>query len=211
MWSNHTDYKTLHVALQQRQQAAATDKSGASIKLNYSALFSDKEDPAIGNGEITVVEFFDYQCPFCKAEAANLTRLVAEDKHVRVVFKQFPVVGGPGSMTAAKAALAAMAQGKFASLHDALMKDNTPEPQLTDNQIFDLAAKAGLDVDRLKQDMATPDIAMKIASSTSLGREIGITGTPALVIGNRLINGMIPYDALKATVAGERNHTQTNG
>jgi len=203
----------MSAALQQKQQAAALEKSSAAIKANAQALFAAAEDPVIGNpvGDVTVVEFFDYQCPYCKAEAENLTRLVAEDNHVRVVFKQFPVVGGPGSMTAAKAALAAIAQGKYANLHNALMKDKTPERQLTDNQIYALAGTAGLDVDRLKRDMATPDFAMKIAASMTLGRDIGITGTPALVIGGRVINGMVPYDALKGIVADERTHTKTNG
>ncbi len=196
----------MSAVLQQRQQAAAAGRAGAAIKANHAALFADKTDPVTGNrdGDLTIVEFFDFQCPFCKAEAPSLARLVAEDGHIRMVYKQYPVIGGPGSMTAAKAALAAVKQHKYRAFHEALMKDKTREGELSEKKILDAAKSAGLDVEKLRHDMAAPEVAAKVGADLALGRAIGISGTPALIIGDHLVAGAVPYPELTQLIAQAR-------
>ena len=193
---------------QKRQQAARAEQAREAIVRDRAALLADPTDPVVGNpsAAVTVVEFFDAECPFCKREAPALKRLYAEDPSVRVVYKDFPILG-PGSVAAAKAALAAMRQGRYEVFHDALMADATPEHQLSEPRILAIARSSGLDVARLRRDMAAPEIAAKIAANIDLARKLGITGTPGVIIlgpgpnSGRLLPGAISLAALKTAVA----------
>ncbi|WP_158240842.1 DsbA family protein [Telmatospirillum siberiense] len=208
------DYLTSHPeilmemsqALRQKQQTEAQEKAHAGIARNHAAIFDDASDPVGGNpaGQVTIVEFFDAECPFCKRVSPDLERLTRENNDVRIVFKEFPILGA-GSVTAARAALASMKQGKYDAFHHALMADTTPEHQLAEPHIMDLARSSGLDVERLKQDMTAPDIEAKIAANKSLAQTLGITGTPGLIIGDRLTPGAMPYDAMVQAVAAARS------
>ena len=182
-----------------RQADQARDQA---VVKHLAAIDHNPGDPVWGNpkGTVTIAEWFDYQCPFCKAEAPVLARLVKADPHVRVVEKMFPVIGGPGSVIAAKAALASMRQGKFVAFHAALLADHTPEDHLDEARIMAIAKSVGLDVARLKHDMAAPGIMARISANLTLAREIGITATPGLVIGDHLDVGFLPYARLKALV-----------
>ncbi|MDR3438195.1 DsbA family protein [Telmatospirillum sp.] len=188
-----------------RQQAAQMEQSRQALAGAHAALFDDATDPVAGNpaGGVTVVEFFDAECPFCKKVAPDLERLIAENSDIRVVYKEYPILG-PGSVTAAKAALAAVRQGKYEAFHNALMADATPEHQLTEALILEIAKQRGLDVKRLTSDMQAPEIAAKITANVTLARQIGVNGTPALIIGDRLIPGAMPYDALVQAVSEVR-------
>ncbi len=207
------DYLTRHpevlmemsAALRQKQRAAMEEKAKQALADNHAALFDDPADPVVGNpkGDVTVIEFFDAECPYCKKLAPDLRRLMAVDPGVKLIYKEFPILG-PGSMAAAKAALAARRQGKYEAFHDALMADATPEHQLAEPRILQIAKAAGLDVARLKTDMASPEIAAKIAANIDLARKIGLTGTPGLIIGGSLVPGAMPYEALKQAVAEAR-------
>lgn len=158
--------------------------------------------PIAGNpaGSVTVVEFFDIQCPYCKEMAGRLQALTSDDPDVRIIYKDFPILD-PISRIGAKASLAAMRQGRYLPLHDALMADPTQEHQLTEAQVMTMAAGAGLDIGRLRADMTDPAIEAQINANIALAQQLRITGTPGLVIGEQIITAALPLDALKAAVA----------
>ena len=183
---------------QKRQQAARMDAL-------RPALLADPTDPVTGDpgATVNVVEFFDNECPFCKKIAPDLARLMAENRDVRIVYKEYPILG-PGSQIAARAALASMKQGKYQPFHTALMADATPENQLAEPRIMEIAKGVGLNVTRLKTDMAAPEIATKIAGNVGLARQLGITGTPGLIIGDKVMSGAVPYQVMAQAVAEAR-------
>lgn len=209
------DYLTAHPevlmemsqALRAKQMAAQQERAKAAIAQHRAEVFSDATDPAVGaaagSGTVTVVEWFDSQCPWCKRLAPDLERLVAENKNVRLVYKEFPILG-PGSETAAKAALASLRQGKYEAFHNALMADKTPEHQLAEPRILEIAKSIGLDIRALKADMVAPDIAAKVTANMALAKTIGISATPGLLIGDRLMPGAARYQALQQAVAEAR-------
>ncbi|HIJ63148.1 MAG TPA: DsbA family protein [Rhodospirillaceae bacterium] len=169
------------------------------------ALLADPTDPVADapGATVTVVEFFDNECPFCKKIAPDLARLMAENRDVRIVYKEYPILG-PGSQIAARAAMASMKQGKYDPFHAALMADATPEHQLAEPRVMEIAKGVGLDVTRLKADMAAPEIAAKIAGNGGLARQLGITGTPGLIIGDKVMSGAVPYQVMAEAVANAR-------
>ena len=166
-----------------KQAAERQAQAKASLAANRDAVFFDPADPALGNpkGDVTLVEFFDNECPFCKKLAPEIAALIKADPNVRLVMKEFPILG-PVSDASARFALAAKAQGRYAALHDALMASTIQEHQLTEAQILDFAKASGLDVERLKRDAATPEIAARIAATRALAQKLAITGTPGLVV-----------------------------
>lgn len=189
--------------MQQKQadaQAAAQDKALAG---HADALFHDAQSPVKGpaDADVTIVEFFDYQCPYCKGMEPSIDALLKSDPKVRLVLKELPVLG-PASTTASRAALAAVAQGRYVPFHDALMAIHGHLSG--DEQVLQTAAAAGLDVTRLKTDMASPAVMGEIQRNLALADALGIDGTPALVIGGHLVPGAIDLDQLKAMVAEAR-------
>jgi len=189
-------------ALQQREKLAEAEKAKRALTENKSALFQNPADPAVGNalGDVTVVEFFDYQCGYCKAVMADTQRLIKDDAKLRFVFKEFPILG-PGSVVAARAALAAKAQGKYLEVHNALMGHRG---QLDDDTILRLAKSAGADMDKLKKDMDSPEVMKVIAANQQLAEQLGIRGTPAFIIGEALVPGAIKLDEMKRLVDSVR-------
>jgi len=181
---------------QRRQDTQKVDKTREMIVALKDELFNDPTSPAAGNpnGEVTIVEFFDYRCPYCKAVAPDLAKAVAADGKVRLIYKEFPILG-PASLTAAKAALAAVRQGKYLAFHDKLLafKGN-----LDDGAIFSMAGDLGLDVARLKADKERPEIKDIIDRSYRLADKLNIQGTPAFVIGNELVPGAVSFEDLRA-------------
>jgi protein-disulfide isomerase len=152
------------------------------------------------SGDVTVVEFFDYACSHCKNIEPTVKQLLTEDRKIRLVYKEYPILG-PASIVAARAALAARAQDKYLPFHDALMVLEEP---LTEATIFRVANQIGLDVDRLKTDMAAPAIAEAIERNYALGQALGINGTPAFVIGDDVAPGAVPLARLKQFVTRAR-------
>ncbi|HMY58656.1 MAG TPA: DsbA family protein, partial [Pseudomonadota bacterium] len=150
-------------------------------------LLEDPDAPAIGNinGDITVYEFFDYRCPYCKRVAGDVMKLVAEDSGIRVVFKEFPVLG-EDSVTAAKAALATHKQGKYGAMHEILMEHRG---EFALDTLAELADRAGIDADRMIKDMSSPEIAAQIQRNEVLAMLLGIRGTPGFLIGRFLVPG----------------------
>jgi len=133
-------------AMRQRQQAAQQQTAKQAIAQNHDTLFADPADPVAGNpaGAVTVVLFFDASCPYCKQVSPDIDRLMQENPDVRVIFKEFPILG-PASQLAATAGLASLKQGKYDAFHRALMADKTPEHQLAEPHLMEIAKSVGLD------------------------------------------------------------------
>jgi protein-disulfide isomerase len=165
-------------------------------------IFDDPATPVGGNprGDVTIVEFFDYRCPYCKQVLPSLQTLLKEDRNLRFIYKEMPVLG-PTSVVAAHAALAAQRQGKYEAFHTAMM---ATKGQITDDTVYKVAAAAGLDVDRLKQDMAAPEIEHAIKANLALADALNIRGTPGFIIGDHIVPGALDLGTLKSMVADAR-------
>jgi protein-disulfide isomerase len=189
--------------LEKRQQAEAEVRQKQAIVDQRDALNAGAGDPVAGNpdGAVTVVEFFDYRCPYCKAVAADMIETLEAEGDVRIVFKEFPILG-PDSQIAAKAALAADRQDKYLPFHQALMDH---KGALDRDAILDIADGVGLDLELLEVDMESPDVATIIARNMALAEALDIGGTPAFVIGNELVPGAVDMKTLKDLVAKARN------
>jgi len=188
-----------------RQAAERQSLAKKALADNHDAVFADPADPVIGNprGDVTIVEFYDLDCPFCRALAPSLRQLVEEDHGVRLILKDYPILG-PGSELAARYALAAIKQGKYAEFHDAVLASKLPEHQLDEGKILGFAASAGLDVARLKADVNEPALTKRIADNRALAGKLGISGTPGLIIGDQVQGGALSLDALKKLVSDAR-------
>jgi protein-disulfide isomerase len=189
---------------------------GAEEKLNREAdakaeqvlsgqsreIFDDPATPVGGNprGDVTIVEFFDYRCPYCKQVLPSLQALLKEDQKLRFLYKEMPVLG-PASVTAAHAALAAERQGKYEAFHNAMM---VTKGQITDETVYKVAGSVGLDVDRLKRDMSAPEIGQALKTNLALADALNIRGTPGFIVGKHIVPGAIDLDALRNMVAEAR-------
>lgn len=200
-----TDPSILRDALMALEQAETQAKTGAqrsAIAEQADALLRNPEDPVKGNpqGAVTVVEFFDARCGYCKQLHPAVEQLLKRQRDVRLVLKDLPILG-PNSLLASRALLAAQRQGKYAELHDALMKlrEEPAEPVLKRE-----AEKAGLDWARLRRDMDDPAIGRRLEANTRLAGALKIEGTPALVIGDALVPGAVDLATLERLVAEAR-------
>ena len=193
-------------ALQAKRAAGEAEQARQAIQLHRDEIFSDPEAPVAGNpdGAITLVEFFDYRCGYCRRVKPTLEALLAENDDLRLVFKEFPILG-PESTQAAQAALAARGQGNYEAFHWALMETDGPFDL---DHILEVARSVGLDDERLAQDMEEPDLYTLIDRNAVLARTLGIGGTPAFVIGDRVIGGAIPLEQFRAVIAAARQALQ---
>lgn len=189
-------------AAEQKLKSEADDKAKQALATQRKEIFDDPETPIGGNpkGDVTLVEFFDYRCPYCKQVQPRLEQLLAGDHELRIAYKEFPILGAV-SVTAARAALAAQRQGKYEAFHNAMM---AASGQITDDTVYQVAGSVGLDVDRLKRDMAAPQIEAALKANHSLAEVLDITGTPGFVIGNQIVPGAIELSSLKGLVAQAR-------
>lgn len=184
-----------------REEAAKQAVLAKALAANRAALERDAGSPVGGNpkGDVTVVEFFDYNCGFCKRVAPSVKALIDADKNVRVVYKEFPILG-PTSLLGAKAALAAKRQGKYVAFHEALFE----LPEISDATIKELSARLGLDHVRLVNDMGDALILRQIETDSALARSLDINGTPGFVIGERLLPGAVETAVLQQVVSEQR-------
>jgi protein-disulfide isomerase len=180
----------------------ADAKASKVLSERRSEIFDDPATPVGGNprGDVTIVEFFDYRCPYCKQVLPSLQTLLKEDHDLRFIYKEMPVLG-PASVTAAHAALASQRQGKYEAFHNAMMGT---KGQITEETVFRVAGSVGLDVGRLKQDMAAPEIERAIKNNLALADALNIRGTPGFIIGNHVVPGALDLEALKDMVAEAR-------
>ena len=180
-----------------QQAAARTAISGLG-----EALTRAPGDPVDGNpqGDVTLVEFFDVRCPYCRRMLPVMADLLRSDHNLRVVYKDIPILG-PASLLGAKALLAAQKQGGYLPLRNALMSG---PPDINAETLRAAATKTGLDWDRLQQDLADPSVPQRIETNLGLAHKLDIEGTPAYVIGGRLLPGALSLTELQAAVAQAR-------
>ncbi|MDH4194828.1 MAG: DsbA family protein [Nitrospirota bacterium] len=182
-------------ALQAKREAQERERVRNLIATKQAELLNDPNSPVSGNleGDVTVVEFFDYRCGYCKRVAGAVTQLQQDDPNVRVVYKDYPILG-EASVLAARAALASKAQGKHVAFHEALLASKN---ELTQETIFNIATAVGLDKERLNTDMQNPTLQAIIEGNRALARELGINGTPGFIIGTELVPGALELKDLK--------------
>lgn len=171
------------------------------VAANRAAIETPFADAWTGNprGDVTVVEFYDYACGFCRQSLADINRLIAEDKGVKVVFRELPVLSEESEI-AARASLAAAEQGKFVAFHDALFAAGRPAAAT----IKAANARAGIDTTRATAAARTDRVATEIAGNLALARQLGATGTPTWVVGDQVLSGAIGFEGLKKAVAEAR-------
>ncbi len=167
-------------ALREKMRAQAEADAKKVIESRKDELFNAKDDPQTGNlkGDVVLVEFFDYNCPYCKVVLDPMQDAVKADGKVRVVFKELPILSEE-SKTAARVALAAKAQGKYDEVHRALMKYRG---KLDEKTIFRLAGEAGANVDQIKKDMMAPEIDQQLTRTMELAHALDISSTPSFVV-----------------------------
>ncbi|MES2143335.1 MAG: DsbA family protein [Pseudomonadota bacterium] len=189
-------------ALEARQAEAEAAAAAAVLTDQRAMLERDPNAPVQGNpdGDVTVVEFFDYNCPYCKRAMPEVAALLKDDGQVRLVLREWPILG-EGSAFAARAALASRKQGKYAEMHDALMG---MRGKVEEQTVLRVAGEIGLDVDKLKADMQAPEVAEHIATSMRLAAALGFNGTPSFVVGNQLIPGFVETAQLAEAVTTAR-------
>jgi len=182
-------------ALQAKREVEERERVRNLIATRQAELLNDPNSPVSGNlkGDVTVVEFFDYRCGYCKRVAGTVTQLQQEDPNVRIVYKDYPILG-EASVLAARAALASKAQGKHLAFHEALLAS---EEEMNQETILGLATAVGLDTKKLQRDMESPSIQTTIERNRTLARELGINGTPGFIIGTELVPGALDLKDLK--------------
>lgn len=187
--------------LQRRQQAAEAEERQQAVARFHGQIFEDPRDPVLGNpqGDVTMVEFFDYRCGYCRQMAPGLRSLIANDDGLRVVLKEFPILG-PESQLAARAALAARQQGAYEEFHFDLMAEETIDPAVIER----IAKDSGLDVAQLRQDMQSEETTSLIEENLQLAQALGINGTPSFIINDVVIPGAAPIADLAQVIVDQR-------
>jgi protein-disulfide isomerase len=198
----------IQTALEARMEKIQNEKMQAAIKDNAQDLFQSTAAPVAGNpkGDVTVVEFFDYNCGYCKKAFPDLASVIQKDQNVKVVLKEFPILS-KGSEEAAKVALAAKMQGKYWEMHRVMLEQ---PGQANEASALKAAEKvAGLDIARLKKDMASAEVKKEIDDTRKLAQKMGIQGTPHFLVADRVIPGA-PED-LADRIAKHVNEVRKSG
>jgi protein-disulfide isomerase len=192
--------------LTKRQAAADTEKHEASIAQNADKIFNSPRGVTIGNkdGDVTFVEFFDYNCGYCKRAMTDMLDLMKSDPKLKVVLKEFPVLG-PGSVEAAQVAVAARMQDpsgkKYLDFHQKLLGGRG---QADKAHAMAAAKEAGFDMARLEKDLASPEVRATIDENFKLAEDMGMNGTPSYVIGKQVVVGAVGLDGLKEKIGVAR-------
>jgi protein-disulfide isomerase len=195
--------------LQRKEQEAELAAQVATIAADKDRLFASSRQVVLGNpqGDVTLVEFFDYNCGYCKRAHADMKRLIGEDKNLRFVLKEFPVLGD-GSVEAAHvgAAVNLIAPDKYYAFHDALILERG---QVNGERALAVAGDLGLDVAKLRETMSSADVKATIEESYDLANKLSLTGTPSYVTQREVVVGAVGYDALKAKIEEVRGCATT--
>ena len=192
--------------LDKRQTAAQAEKHKAAIKQYSDALFSSPRQVVLGNpnGNVTFVEFFDYNCGYCKRAMDDMLTLLKDDPKLKVVLKEFPVLG-PGSVEAAQVAVAVHMQDKtgkkYLEFHQKLLGGRG---EANKARALAVAKDIGLDMARLDKDLASPEVKAALQESFKLAEALGLNGTPSYVIGDNVVVGAVGLEALKEKVNTSR-------
>lgn len=188
--------------LDAREKAQSADKFDKALAKNRQQIYNDPNSFVAGNrvGDITIVEFFDYQCGYCKHTFGPLMQALKNDSRIRLVLKEFPILG-PTSITAARAVMAAGRQGKYFELHKALYEN---KGSLSDEKVIEIARDIGLDIKKLAADMKSPELGKIIDRNYALADALGIDGTPAFIIGDKLYPGALDAERLEGILKDMR-------
>lgn len=188
--------------LEQRQRDAEQTEAQAALTAHHEELFNSRESPVGGNseGDVTLVEFFDYNCSYCRRAASVMVAAEEGDPKLRIVYKEFPILG-PNSTFAAKAALAARRQNKYPQFHKALMQISG---NADETQVVTVAEQVGIDVAQLRADMTETAIEAEIERNLKLARALRINGTPGFVIGQEILRGATDLQTMRRLIAVAR-------
>lgn len=191
-------------SLRQRKEEQARNQARENLVKYHNELFRDPATPVGGNpkGDVTIIEFFDYRCGFCKRVFPDLIKVLNEDRNIRFVFKEFPILG-PDSVFASKAALAVwlVDDGKYSPFHKALMKTKGALPE---SRVLKIAAGIGLDIKALKKAMGDGRVDGMIEKNLALAQALDINGTPAFIIGDQVVRGAVDLATLKELISKAR-------
>jgi protein-disulfide isomerase len=192
--------------LEKRQKAAEAEKNRAAVADNNATIFSSSHQVVLGNpqGNVTMVEFFDYNCGYCKHALSDMLTLLKTDPNLKFVLKEFPVLG-EGSVEAAHVAVAARMQDvtgkKYIEFHQKLLGSRGPADKA---RALAAAKEAGFDMARIEKDMASDEVKKTIDENLKLAELIGVNGTPSYVVGDEVVVGAVGLDTLKEKIAAER-------
>jgi protein-disulfide isomerase len=188
--------------LQNREVTKLLDSNRKEIETPFAGAVSGNP-----KGDVSVVVFFDYACPYCRQGHADVIKLAAADSGVRIVYRDFPVLS-PASEEAAMASLSAAQQGHYERFHNAMFE--TPG-KVSHERTVAMVRTAGLNEMQTAKDLAAPALKAEIKKNLELGRALGLTGTPSYVVGNQILSGAVGYDKLKEAVAAARKPTDAVG
>lgn len=188
--------------LEAKRAAAEKAKQGDAVAKYQTQIFNEPTSYVAGNpkGDVTIVEFFDYNCGFCKRTFGPLMNTLKDDGQIRLILKEFPILG-PTSVIAARATMAAKKQGKYFEMHKALYMHRGT---LDEASIMDLAQAIGIDTVKLRRDMKDPEIQKTIDRNEKLASDLGVTGTPSFIIGDQAHPGAMDEEELKAAITAAR-------
>ena len=190
--------------LQKRQQASEATKHKDAVKAHAKQLFNSPDEVVLGNpkGNVTFVEFFDYNCGYCKGAMGDMLTLLKSDPNLKIVLKEFPVLG-PGSVEAARVAVAVRMQApkKYLEFHTKLLGSRGHADSA---RALAVAKEIGLDMDRLRKDMKSPEVDKTLKQDFGLAQALGLNGTPSYVVGDNVIVGAVGLPALKQKIANAR-------
>lgn len=182
----------------ERQEAERKEQGVNALRARRDDIERDPHTPVAGNpaGDVTIVEFFDYNCGYCKSVLATVRQILIEDAGVRLVLKEYPILS-EGSEFAARAALAAEQQNRYFEFHNALME---VRGQVSQERVLETALELGLDVAKLTSDMEDEKIDIQIESNRELAQSLNINGTPTFIVGDRIIPGAVDRDTLRELI-----------
>lgn len=196
-------------ALEKKQDAARLAQSSQAVIQNKDAIFNSKNDISIGNpkGDITVVEFFDYNCTYCRHALGDMETLLKQDTNVRFVLKEFPILG-PDSVATSRVsdAFRKLAPEKYAAFHRALLGS---DGRATEDSAIEVAGSLGVGEAAIRAEMAKSPNTDSVKATYQLATDLNVTGTPAYVIGNETISGAIGLEAIQQKIANVRSCGKT--
>lgn len=181
--------------LQDREVTKLLDSNRAEIETPFAGAWAGNKD-----GDVVLVEFFDYACPYCRTSVPDVQRLLREDKALKLVWRDLPILG-PASEEAAMASLSAAKQGRYAAFHDAMFSGGRPSHE----GVIAAVRRARLNEVRTASDMKSAALKAEVEKNIGLARALGLTGTPAYIVGDRILSGAVGYDGLKQAIAEARS------
>ena len=187
----------------EKQEAERREQGANNLQARRQDLELDPSSPVVGNpnGDVTIVEFFDYNCGYCKLVLVTVQELLSEDRGVRLVLKEYPILSD-GSEFAARAALAAREQGRYFDFHNSLMRRSG---QINKEEVLEVATQVGLDLNQLQSDLSSSNVTRQIEENRELAQSLNINGTPTFVIGDTILPGAVDGEILRSLIASVRN------